>query len=88
MSSEEKPLEPLVKLFRFGVQLKFICLANDALMHHKFAISDNTFLINGSLNWTDSSIFNSYNDVLITTDPKLVISYAKQFNEFWSKPSV
>ncbi|CAG2107961.1 unnamed protein product [Medioppia subpectinata] len=84
-TGEEKfPSKRLIQLFKKGVQLKVISMADEALMHNKFAIIDNSLLINGSLNWTENSIFNSYNDCLITTDPRLVFAYSQQFNEFWS----
>ena len=77
----------LTMLSKFGVKTKTIknslSYAKDFYMHHKFAVIDNNLLINGSLNWTENGIFGSYNDCLITTDPKLVSLYLKAFNEFW-----
>ncbi|XP_054161970.1 uncharacterized protein LOC128959954 [Oppia nitens] len=74
----------LRQLFKNGIQLKTIIVSNDGLMHNKFAIIDNNILINGSLNWTQNAIFFSYNDMIATTDPKLVLQYWRQFNHFWS----
>ncbi|CAG2181499.1 unnamed protein product, partial [Oppiella nova] len=86
-SDERQGMSRLRRLFNSGVQLKFIVVTNDGLMHHKFALIDDCLLINGSLNWTENAIFHSYNDCVITADPRLVYSFSRQFNHFWSLDS-
>ncbi len=73
-------------LLQFGIESKIINL-KEGFMHNKFAIIDDLILINGSLNWTQNAIFNNYEDVLITSNSKLVFTYLLKFNSLWSHSS-
>ena len=70
------------KFLQIGIETKLVKL-EEGLMHNKFAIIDDNLLINGSLNWSENAIYHSFNDVLITREPKLVISYLDYFNKLW-----
>lgn len=72
---------------KWGTQLKIVGLTDDRLLHHKFAIIDGRILINGSFNWSENSIFHSYNDCVITSDPKLVLSFQREFQKIWINQS-
>jgi len=52
-------------------------------MHHKFALIDQRFLINGSFNWTRSA--SKYNNENITVDssPVLMKRFSSKFEEMW-----
>lgn len=52
-------------------------------MHHKFAIFDNTYLLNGSFNWTRSATQYNYENLLITDNPALINAYNGEFNKLW-----
>lgn len=51
-------------------------------MHHKFAIIDERIVITGSYNWTRGATRNLEN-VLVTTEPDIVISYKREFDRLW-----
>ena len=52
-------------------------------MHHKFALLDGASLLNGSYNWTRSAgAFNEEN-LVVTTEPQLVATFARHFAEMW-----
>ena len=48
-----------------------------AHMHHKFAISDNKLLLNGSYNWTRSASTENNENISVTNDVSLVKSVSK-----------
>ncbi len=73
-------------LLQFGIESKIVNL-KEGFMHNKFAIIDDSILINGSLNWTENAIFNNFEDVLITSNSKLVFTYLLKFNSLWSDSS-
>ena len=57
----------------------------EAHMHHKFAIFDGEWLLNGSYNWTRSaSEFNEEN-VIQSNDPTLLKRFSEQFEKLWEK---
>ena len=57
----------------------------EAHMHHKFAIFDGEWLLNGSYNWTRSaSEFNEEN-VIQSNDPTLLKRFSEQFEQLWEK---
>jgi phosphatidylserine/phosphatidylglycerophosphate/cardiolipin synthase-like enzyme len=52
-------------------------------MHHKFAVLDGATLLNGSYNWTRSaSAFNEEN-LIVTSEPRLVQTFAGHFERMW-----
>ena len=57
----------------------------DAHMHHKFAIVDDTWLLNGSYNWTRSACFHNEENVVLCNDPGLVRQFQAQFDALWSR---
>jgi mitochondrial cardiolipin hydrolase len=53
-------------------------------MHHKFAVLDGATLLNGSYNWTRSaSTFNEEN-LVVSSEPGLVQTFARQFDALWA----
>ena len=69
------------RLRRAGVALKVD--ETEHHMHHKFAVLDGATLLNGSYNWTRSaSAFNEEN-LIVTSDSKLVRSFSQQFAKMW-----
>ncbi len=54
-----------------------------AHMHHKFALFDGQWLINGSYNWTRSACEHNEENIVLTNDPALVRAFALQFAAMW-----
>jgi phosphatidylserine/phosphatidylglycerophosphate/cardiolipin synthase-like enzyme len=52
-------------------------------MHHKFAVLDGDTLLNGSYNWTRSAATHNEENLIVTTEPALVRTFAKQFAAMW-----
>jgi mitochondrial cardiolipin hydrolase len=52
-------------------------------MHHKFAVLDSRRLLNGSYNWTRSAATYNEENLIVTSDPALVATFAKQFGSMW-----
>ena len=55
----------------------------DAHMHHKFAVFDGSWLLNGSYNWTRSACLYNEENLIVTNDPALVRAFQAQFNALW-----
>ena len=69
------------RLRRAGIQVRHNFTSY--LMHHKFAIIDQTFLINGSLNWTLQGVCGNQENVVITDTPEMVVPFMTQFENIW-----
>ncbi|KJE93767.1 phospholipase D6 [Capsaspora owczarzaki ATCC 30864] len=54
-------------------------------MHHKFAIVDNSLVLNGSFNWTRQAVLQNQENVVISDDPRLSHAFAAQFESLWQK---
>ena len=68
-----------------GIECRFD--KTSAHMHHKFAISDNDLLLNGSYNWTRSASTENNENILISNNAKLVSSFQNEFNRLWNSLS-
>lgn len=53
-------------------------------MHHKFAVFDGTMLLNGSYNWTRSAAENNHENFVLTSDRRLIDSFAAAFEQLWN----
>lgn len=54
-----------------------------AHMHHKFALFDRCWLLNGSYNWTRSASLYNEENLIETNDPALLSEFARQFDALW-----
>jgi phosphatidylserine/phosphatidylglycerophosphate/cardiolipin synthase-like enzyme len=54
-----------------------------AHMHHKFAIFDGEFLLNGSYNWTRSAGAENNENLTLSSEPGLVAQFARHFEKLW-----
>ena len=68
-----------------GIECRFD--KTSAHMHHKFAISDNDLLLNGSYNWTRSACTENNENILVSNNAKLVQSFQNEFNRLWDSLS-
>ena len=57
----------------------------DAHMHHKFAIFDGQWLLNGSYNWTRSACTHNEENVVVTNDAALVRQFQAAFDQLWGQ---
>lgn len=56
-----------------------------AHMHHKFAIFDGQWLLNGSYNWTRSACTHNEENLVATNDATLVRQFQGAFDELWGR---
>lgn len=56
-----------------------------AHMHHKFAIFDGQWLLNGSYNWTRSACTHNEENLVATNDATLVRQFQGTFDELWGR---
>ena len=54
-------------------------------MHHKFALVDSRVVITGSFNWTRQEIYNNNDNVIISSNKKLVEPYVAEFERLWEE---
>lgn len=52
-------------------------------MHHKFALFDKRFLLNGSFNWTRSATDKNQENIVISGDEGLVRDFSVLFDQLW-----
>jgi phosphatidylserine/phosphatidylglycerophosphate/cardiolipin synthase-like enzyme len=55
----------------------------EAHMHHKFAIFDRETLLTGSYNWTRSAERANQENVVLTSDPRLIRDFQDCFDRLW-----
>lgn len=71
------------RLRRNGIQVR---TDNSAyFMHHKFAVVDEKTLVNGSLNWTLQGVCGNQENVVIETNPDVVLPFSRHFERLWDK---
>jgi cardiolipin hydrolase len=56
-----------------------------AHMHHKFAVFDGSLVLTGSYNWTRGAADENEENLIVTSDPRLVGSFAKAFERLWER---
>lgn len=56
----------------------------NAHMHHKFAVFDQSKLITGSYNWTRSAAERNYENLIISTNQKLIFQFTREFENLWN----
>ena len=69
------------RLRRAGIQVRVDTTA--FLMHHKFVVVDGELLMSGSLNWTTQALCGNQENVIVTSEPKLVQPFTDQFEILW-----
>lgn len=57
----------------------------EAHMHHKFAIFDGAWLLNGSYNWTRSACEHNEENLVATNDAALVRQFQAEFDALWQR---
>ena len=54
-------------------------------MHHKFAVIDRKQLVNGSFNWTRQAVTGNRENVVITSDQRVVNAFSEEFERLWEE---
>jgi mitochondrial cardiolipin hydrolase len=54
-------------------------------MHHKFAIFDDTQLLNGSYNWTRSAADQNEENLVDSSEPQLIAAFRQEFERLWTE---
>jgi len=72
-------------LKRTGIELKYQENYSSSYMHHKFAIVDSTWLIQGSMNWTHQATYGNWESAIITDLQSLIIPFSIGFEKTWEK---
>jgi len=71
----------IVLLNKKGINVRID--SDKSLMHHKFVIIDNIKLLTGSYNWTRTGADVNNENMLVTTNNKIVRAYKKEFQRLW-----
>lgn len=61
--------------------------SNKYIMHNKFAIIDDDFVITGSYNWTKAANTRNDENILIIDCPYVIKIYQEQFERLWEQYS-
>lgn len=69
------------RLARHGIPLRTD--RSEDHMHNKFAIFDSCILLTGSYNWTRSAAKVNQENIAVTSEPRLVAAYRKEFERLW-----
>ena len=56
-----------------------------ARLHHKFAVIDDKYLINGSFNWTFSAYKTNYENMTITYERQIIKDFKAEFDKLWDQ---
>jgi cardiolipin hydrolase len=73
----------IIRLTREGIVVKTDNTSNH--MHHKFMITDDRILVNGSYNWTRSAANYNQENITVTDDSVLVRSFLEEFDKLWKE---
>jgi phosphatidylserine/phosphatidylglycerophosphate/cardiolipin synthase-like enzyme len=55
----------------------------DGLMHDKFAVIDDTVLVEGSFNWTRSADEKNRENIMIIKNPEIAKIFSNEFEKIW-----
>jgi phosphatidylserine/phosphatidylglycerophosphate/cardiolipin synthase-like enzyme len=66
-----------------GIEVKID--TTTAHLHHKFAIIDQSILLNGSYNWTRSAAESNEENLVLSYELSLIQQFCKEFEKLWSK---
>lgn len=71
-------------LAKWGICIRLDNNLQDRL-HHKFAVIDDTCLINGSFNWTFAAYKTNYENMVISYESKIIQDFKNEFLKLWVK---
>ena len=73
----------IIQLARHGIPVRVD--RSEFHMHHKFALFDHRRLLTGSYNWTRSAAEWNEENLIITSDARLVKSFRHAFEQLWDQ---
>lgn len=71
----------IYSLSKRGIDIKID--SYKSLMHHKFVLIDNRKVMTGSYNWTRTGSDINNENILITTNKRIVKAYDQEFDRLW-----
>ncbi|MBX2812666.1 MAG: endonuclease [Myxococcales bacterium] len=71
------------KLEDHGVSVKYD--QTEHHMHHKYALFDRHTLVTGSYNWTRSAALHNHENIVVSSEPRLISAFTQNFAELWSE---
>jgi phosphatidylserine/phosphatidylglycerophosphate/cardiolipin synthase-like enzyme len=84
ITDDDKALDEgsdVYRLRRAGVPVRVD--ASEHHMHHKFAVFDETTVVTGSYNWTRSAAAFNRENLILSSDPRLVRPFRENFDALW-----
>ena len=66
-----------------GIPIRSLGVAEQSLMHNKFAIFDESLVVTGSYNWTNSAEHANYENLVVLDEPALVARFHQEFQRLW-----
>ncbi len=58
---------------------------NPSSMHHKFAVVDESILLNGSMNWTGNGVEKNNENMMVLNSVELNTAFANEFDSLWNE---
>lgn len=68
-----------------GITVRTLGVAEQSLMHNKFAVFDERLVVTGSYNWTNSAEHANYENLVVLEEPKLVERFQQEFRRLWGE---
>lgn len=84
VAEDDADSSKLADFINLGIEIKSNKPGTGAKMHHKFLIIDNRLLLTGSFNFTNRAIVSNYENVMVTTESRIVKPFIEEFNRMWS----
>ena len=86
LSDAVKTLDPGSDIRRLAAEGVAVALDTpDKYMHHKFAVFDRRLLLTGSYNWTRSAARANDENLIVSSDPRLVEAFTAEFGQLWER---
>jgi len=73
----------IIDLLRSGISVRVA--SSEHHMHHKFAIFDELYMVTGSYNWTRSAATCNEENIVVSSDTRLISDFRKTFNSLWAR---
>ena len=75
---------PAIRLLREkSVEVRSLGVSEQSLMHHKFAVFDNSVVATGSYNWTNTAERANYENLVLLDDRDVVARFTREFQRLW-----
>ena len=86
LSDAVKTMDPGSDIRRMAAEGVAVALDTpDKYMHHKFAVFDRRTLVTGSYNWTRAAARANHQNLIVSSDPRLVTAFTEEFAKLWER---